>query len=391
MAVSPKVFPARKRRPSAGSFVSPKLTDQKLLQSLVVLSHEVSSLKPLQFLLKQNSSSIIRKTELLSILFEELLRNSISVFSSSTLLCIQEMYIVLHRIKTLIEDCSNGSKMWLLMQNESMANNFHQLTVDLSTLLDIFPCNEVDLSQDVEELVVLIRKQCAAGTKSFVEIRDSNLKDEVLSMIDRIKREIVPDPSKLKVIFHDLGLIDSAHCWHEIESLEDEIQNQIDDKSKSELVALIGLVRYSKCVLFGAAPNPKSHLRRLKSVSDINIPADFRCPISLELMRDPVVVATGQTYDRESISLWIESGHSTCPKTGQILAHTNLVSNFALKNLIALWCREQRIPFQTAGSNDKVNRIKPNKAALEATKMTASFLVNKLSSSQSIGDLNGVV
>ncbi|KAF2938068.1 hypothetical protein DAI22_03g093800 [Oryza sativa Japonica Group] len=29
-------------------------------------------------------------------------------------------------------------------------------------------------------------------------------------------------------------------------------------------------------------------------------PSDFRCPISLDLMRDPVVVANGQTYDRES-------------------------------------------------------------------------------------------
>jgi hypothetical protein len=27
-------------------------------------------------------------------------------------------------------------------------------------------------------------------------------------------------------------------------------------------------------------------------------PDDFRCPISLELMTDPVILATGQTFDR---------------------------------------------------------------------------------------------
>ncbi|CAN1158387.1 U-box domain-containing protein 26 [Linum perenne] len=40
----------------------------------------------------------------------------------------------------------------------------------------------------------------------------------------------------------------------------------------------------------------------------IQIPYHFRCPISLELMRDPVTVSTGQTYDRSSIESWIATG-----------------------------------------------------------------------------------
>ncbi|RHN81434.1 putative aminoacyltransferase, E1 ubiquitin-activating enzyme [Medicago truncatula] len=31
------------------------------------------------------------------------------------------------------------------------------------------------------------------------------------------------------------------------------------------------------------------------------IPEDFRCPISLELREDPVIVSTGQTYERSCI------------------------------------------------------------------------------------------
>ncbi|KAF2305236.1 hypothetical protein GH714_003257 [Hevea brasiliensis] len=128
-----------------------------------------------------------------------------------------------------------------------------------------------------------------------------------------------------------------------------------------------------------------------KVVSEAIIPSDFRCPISLELMRDPVVLATGQTYDRESITLWIESGHNTCPKTGQTLAHSNLIPHLALKNLIGMWCREQKFPFDTAENNQKVNGAVRNKAAIEAAKMTVSFLVNKLSLSQSFEAANGVV
>ncbi|CAK7343614.1 unnamed protein product [Dovyalis caffra] len=388
MAVSPQVFPPRKRRPSAGAFIPPKFSDQRLLQSLLVISQEISSLKPLQFLLKRNSLSILRKTKVLAIVFEELLKNPI-LFSSPTLLCFEEMYLVLQRIKTLLEDCVNGSKMWLLMQSDSVANNFHELTVELATLLDIFPFKEVEISEDVEELFSLLRKQCSQA-KVFVDKRDSNLKQDVLTMLDRIQEEIVPDYSKLAEIFNLLDLHNSLSCKEEIENLEDEVQNQKDEKSKSDVIALIGLVRYAKCVLFEPS-TPGSDTRRKKLTSDVNIPADFRCPISLDLMRDPVVVATGQTYDRGSINLWIESGHNTCPKTGQTLVHTSLIPNRALKNLIAMWCREQKIPFETAEGNNRINGVMKNKAALEATKMTVSFLVNKMSATQSMEAANGVI
>ncbi|KAJ6381545.1 hypothetical protein OIU77_030262 [Salix suchowensis] len=388
MAVSPQVFPPRKRRPSAGAFIPPKFSDQRLLQTLLELSQEISSLKPLQFLLKRNSSSILRKTKILAILFEELLKNPI-LFLSPTLLCFEEMYLVLQRIKTLLEDCVNGSKMWLLMQSDSVANKFHELTVELATLLDIFPVKEVGISEEVEELFLLLRKQCSTD-KVFVDKRDYNLRHDVLTMIDRIQKEIVPNHSKLAVIFYLLGFSSSLSCKEEIENLEEEVQNQKDEKSKSDLIALIGLVRYVKCVLFETS-TPASDTRRKSLASDVNVPADFRCPISLDLMRDPVVVATGQTYDRESISLWIESGHNTCPKTGQTLVHSNLIPNRALKNLIAMWCREQRILFETAEGNRRTNRVIKNKAALEANKMTVSFLVNKMSASRSMEEVDGVI
>ncbi|XP_050206334.1 U-box domain-containing protein 16 [Mercurialis annua] len=394
MTVSPPpVFPPRKRRPSAGAFIAPNFSDHKLIQSLLILSQEISSLKPLQYILKSTSLSIIRKIKLLSILFEELVRNP-NPFFSPTLLCFEEMYIVLQRIKTLIEDCSNGSsKIWLLFQFESVAASFHELTLELSTLLDIFPVNEMNLSDDVQELVFLIRKQLAEA-KVILDPRDVQLREQVVTMLDRIKKEIVPSQLMLSEIFNRLALCNSSSCRDELEILEDEIQNQIDEKSKCQIVSLIGLVRYGKCVLYGAS-TPVTDNRRRKVVAEVNIPTDFRCPISLDLMRDPVVVATGQTYDRESINLWIESGHNTCPKTGQTLAHANLIPNRALKNLIAMWCREQKIPFESAADGGQQltqnGGVIRNKAALEATKMTVSFLVNKLSNSQSLEAANGVV
>ncbi|GAB4856258.1 hypothetical protein Ancab_014185 [Ancistrocladus abbreviatus] len=385
MAVSSATFPPRKLRPAASCFISPQLSGLSLLHSIHSLSLQISSLRPLPFILKRNSSSLIHKCKLLSLLFDDILllpnrRPQSLSFSPSFHLCFEEMFVVLQRIKTLIEDCSIGSKMWLLMQIESISSTFRELTLDLWTLLEILPTKDLKLSEDVEELKNLIIKQCV-GDNASVDGVDNEARIEVLNMLDSIKGEIVPDHARLGKVFAQLGLSDSASCREEIECLEDEVQSQSDEKSKSEAIALIGLVRYAKCVLFGASSSFESDDWHREITPDLVIPEDFRCPISLDMMRDPVVVATGQTYDRCSITLWIESGRNTCPKTGQPLARTDLIPNRALKNLIGMWCREQRIPYATAEADGRFNGLTANKTALEATKMTVWFLVDKLSGS----------
>ncbi|XP_018807218.1 U-box domain-containing protein 28-like [Juglans regia] len=69
----------------------------------------------------------------------------------------------------------------------------------------------------------------------------------------------------------------------------------------------------------------------------ISVPSPFRCPISMEVMKSPVSLCTGVTYDRSSIQHWLESGHDTCPATMQVLPSKHLVPNLTLHRLIHLW------------------------------------------------------
>lgn len=61
-------------------------------------------------------------------------------------------------------------------------------------------------------------------------------------------------------------------------------------------------------------------------VAAAEVPSYFLCPISLEIMRDPVTLATGITYDRSSIERWMfgggggDGGKGTCPVTRRQLA-----------------------------------------------------------------------
>uniref|UniRef100_J3LG09 U-box domain-containing protein n=1 Tax=Oryza brachyantha TaxID=4533 RepID=J3LG09_ORYBR len=64
----------------------------------------------------------------------------------------------------------------------------------------------------------------------------------------------------------------------------------------------------------------------------------FLCPISMELMADPVTVSTGVTYDRRSIEEWLfVYGRTTCPATMQPLSNFDLTPNHTLKRVISSW------------------------------------------------------
>ena len=54
------------------------------------------------------------------------------------------------------------------------------------------------------------------------------------------------------------------------------------------------------------------------------------CPISQELLEEPVLTSDGHTYERKNIEAWLQN-HSTSPITGLPLADKTLRPNFAIK------------------------------------------------------------
>jgi hypothetical protein len=62
-------------------------------------------------------------------------------------------------------------------------------------------------------------------------------------------------------------------------------------------------------------------------------PEEFYCPITGDVMRDPVVTLDGFTYERTAIQMWL-SRHDTSPCTNQVLPSKTLISNLALRSQI---------------------------------------------------------
>lgn len=62
------------------------------------------------------------------------------------------------------------------------------------------------------------------------------------------------------------------------------------------------------------------------------VPLYFRCPISLDLMKEPVILPSGYTYDKKSLK-----GQKECPMTRQPFSEGDIIQNRALKDAIDDW------------------------------------------------------
>jgi hypothetical protein len=65
-------------------------------------------------------------------------------------------------------------------------------------------------------------------------------------------------------------------------------------------------------------------------------PDEFRCPITMEVMTDPVIGDDGHTYERAAITRALQT-NSVSPMTRQRMTVTGLRPNFALRSTIQRW------------------------------------------------------
>ena len=76
------------------------------------------------------------------------------------------------------------------------------------------------------------------------------------------------------------------------------------------------------------------YLREQEDSDSLDVPPAFLCPISREIMNDPVMASDGHTYERRSITVWLRE-KDTSPKTNAPLHNLDLTPNHTLRNAIS--------------------------------------------------------
>ncbi|MCO5573758.1 hypothetical protein L7F22_027532 [Adiantum nelumboides] len=374
-----------------GTGISPQ---KGMLAALLNLAKEVVRAKPAELLHhKRNAGMLVRRVKIMSMLFEELSLSE-DPLPPSAWLCLTEMSMAMNKAKLLLQDFRDRSSTCFIIYSNITLSLFQELAQTMSNALDILPLQLLDVPLDVKEQAELIHTQLKRGPKPCEEPSDTRLRVALLSAFQDMERLADCDTVKMRWILDTLHMSTPSSCLREIQLLEREITLQAGTGGLvviSTINRLITFLGYAKRFFFGQESSQDVNQQHcLNSITSddgrmtpsFTCPDEFRCPISLELMTDPVIIATGHTYEKVSISKWLESGHSTCPRSGQKLLHTSLIPNYALKSLIAQWCMHNDIPLASTESNKYIWPTMDNLAftqgVINDAKLTAAFLVGKL-------------
>lgn len=341
-----------------------------LVSQLSMAIRDISGYPECRNASKKMYNNLVRRVKLLSPLFEEL-KDSEEELDEEEVRGFESLKIALDSARELLRSINEGSKLFQALQMEKIAGDFQQVTEQIEEAMSRIPYDKLDISEEVREQIELVHAQF----KRAKGRRDSP--DLLLEMdLSIAQKDIDIDPSILKRLSEKLHLRTMNDLRKESLAIRDMVISCGEDLGDC-IQTMSFLLQKLKDVAIGNPDKDTSESEKelIKHRSPV-IPDDFRCPISLELMKDPVIVSTGQTYERSCIQKWLDAGHKTCPKTQQTLLHTALTPNYVLKSLIALWCESNGIelPKRQGNCGDK----KSGSSGSDCDRAAINALIDKL-------------
>ncbi|XP_061373193.1 U-box domain-containing protein 13-like [Gastrolobium bilobum] len=319
---------------------------------LIELLNEIASISDYRPAVKKQYCNLARRLKLLTPMFEEIsdMKEAISEDTSKAMLAFKE---ALESARELLRFGSEGSKIYMVLERDQIMNKFYEVTAQLEQSLGGISYDKLDISDEVKEQVELVLAQFRRA-KGRVDEPDVKLYEDMLCLYNK-SSDAATDPVVVSRVAEKLQLMGIAELTQEslalhemvaasggdpgariekmsmlLKKIKDYVQTENLDKDDNVEQKDLSLSVYT------LGTDEKNH-------QALAIPDDFRCPISLELMKDPVIVSTGQTYERSCIEKWLQAGHGTCPKTQQTLTSTVLTPNYVLRSLIAQWCETNGI------------------------------------------------
>ncbi|KAI4973114.1 hypothetical protein ZWY2020_028822 [Hordeum vulgare] len=325
-----------------------EMDDEDLVEELLATVNSARAYSEFRRTQRKECHNLLRWLQLILPLLEEL-RDSAPHLTDDAYRRLTLLGRALAAARRLLRSCNDGSKIFLALESEAVLGRFRTVYEKMNSALDGMPYAELGISDEVTEQVELMNAQLMR-CKKRTDTQDIELSMDLMVILQNNKdEERNADRAILDRLASKLELQMLADLRAEtvaIKKLINERNGQHADSTKQ----IVELLHKFKAI---AGIEEKNVLgsevfvtKSLDKCPSLMIPDDFLCPITLEIMTDPVIVASGQTYERRSIQKWLDSGERTCPKTRQPLVHLSLAPNYALKNLILQWCDKHKVELQ---------------------------------------------
>lgn len=364
-------------------------------RSLIDLVNDVALISDYRYAVRKQYCNLARRLKLLIPMFEEM-RDMKQALPDNTVGALVSLKKAMESTKELLRLGTEGSKIYLALEREQLLNQFQELSERLEQALNEISHVDLDISDEVKEQVELVLSQFKRA-RGRNDAQDVELYSNLHTLYNNSK-DLATDPSILKGLAEKLQLMNVDDLTQESLALHEMVSASDGDpggrfEKMSILLKKIKDFMLTENPEIGASSKEQSHTggqatAGKKDISSLPIPEDFRCPISLDLMKDPVIVSTGQTYERTFIEKWLADGHSTCPKTQQVLTSKILTPNYVLRSLIAQWCEANGIePPQRSSSSQPsefANPVERSKYEALLRKLTSANIEDKRSAAGEI-------
>ncbi|XP_021838942.2 U-box domain-containing protein 5 [Spinacia oleracea] len=283
---------------------------------------------------------------------------------------LSQLHTAIAKARELVQNCCTSSKLYLAITGETVKSRFEKvknlMEQNLSQLQNMVP---VDLKLEMTGILSGLRGK-KFSVDSCEELAGKALRAILqldVSPIDSVGNSEIEQLQFAASMLHITSpkdLLIEKRC---LKNLLNDVKEGGSTKRKT-LKYLYHLLRtHDKLILQGQKRNfstqqrDVAYLLSVKSDSESTItqsagfssrashagflhgpdpPEGFKCPISSRLMHDPVMICSGETYERECIQKWFDDGHDTCQKTGMKLFDLSITPNTHLREKILNWCAE---------------------------------------------------
>ncbi|KAF3960330.1 hypothetical protein CMV_014948 [Castanea mollissima] len=243
--------------------------------------------------------------------------------------------------KQLTLECSKRNKVYLLMNCRTIVKRLEDTVKEISRALDLIPLASLDLTSGVsEEIGELCDKMQRA------EFRAAMAEEEILEKIESGIQERNVDRSYannlLVLIAEAVGIsTERSALKKEFEEFKNEIESTRLRKDEAEAIQMDQIMALLERADATSSPREKEikHFSKRKSLGSQPLEPlqSFYCPITRDVMEDPVETSSGQTFERRAIEKWFADGNKLCPLTMTSLNTSILRPNKTLRQSIEEW------------------------------------------------------
>ncbi|XP_051121159.1 U-box domain-containing protein 43-like [Andrographis paniculata] len=250
---------------------------------------------------------------------------------------VEDLKAEIKAAKKLTSNCSKGNKIYLLLSCRRIVEDLESSTKNIrGSMIDLL--GSLDIASETNDLLMNLCKDMAD-----CQYQTCAQEEEILQIIEAGIEERSIDQSYasnlLIFISKYVGISNEQSMMKaEFESFKNETQN-IESRTEALRMEQIVLLLSNADIITSSKEKEMKYLIKRDSLGRqlLEPLQSFYCPITQDVMVDPVQTSSGQTFERAAIEKWLADGNNLCPLTKTPLNTSSLRPNRTLRQSMEEW------------------------------------------------------